>query len=183
MGPPIRMGFGDDRSVDPMPQASNGYPPPYANPQHSQVPFSQPAYQGYPQNLTPRGRPPLDPNPFYSQGTHRGRGGFQHRGKRDPISGDKLRHRNNIHKNRHSNGSSFQSSVTDLPQKPAAEDGSKLGESKKKKKKKRKTNTLGLTPHTEEYEESEEEDDIDEESRLAAAIGGIDGPKYVAPPH
>jgi hypothetical protein len=91
-----------------------------------------------------------------------------------------LRHRN-FNKNRHSNGSSFQSSVTDLPQKPAAEDGNKLGEGKKKKKKKRKTNTLGLTPHTEEYEDSEEEDDADEESRLAAAIESADAPKYVEP--
>jgi hypothetical protein len=178
MGPPIRMGFGDDRSAEPMTQASNGYPPPYTNAQHTPpVPFSQPAYQGYPsQNFSPRGRPPLDPNPFYSQGTHRGRGGFQYRGKRDPMSGDKMRHRS-MNKNRHSNGSSFQGSVTDLPQKPAAEDGNKLGEGKKKKKKKRKTNTLGLTPATEEYEESEEEDDADEESRLAAAIENTETPK------
>jgi hypothetical protein len=92
------------------------------------------------------------------------------------MSGDKMRHRS-MNKNRHSNGSSFQGSVTDLPQKPAAEDGNKLGEGKKKKKKKRKTNTLGLTPHTEEYEESEEEDDADEESRLAAAIENTETPK------
>lgn len=87
-----------------------------------------------------------------------------------------MRHRS-VNKNRHSNGSSFQGSVTDLPQKPVAEDGNKLGESKKKKKKKRKTNTLGLTPATEEYEESEEEDDADEENRLAAAVGSTDAPK------
>ena len=85
-----------------------------------------------------------------------------------------MRHRS-MNKNRHSNGSSFQGSVTDLPQKPAAEDGNKLGEGKKKKK--RKTNTLGLTPYTEEYEDSEEEDDADEESRLAAAIASTETPK------
>ena len=84
-----------------------------------------------------------------------------------------------FNKNRHSNGSSFQSVGTDLPQKPAAEDGTKHGEGKKKKKKKRKTNTLGLTPKTEEYEDSDEEDDADEESRLAVAAENTDGPKYV----
>lgn len=82
-----------------------------------------------------------------------------------------------MNKNRHSNGSSFQSASADLPQKPVGEDGTKHGEGKKKKKKKRKTNTLGLTPHTEEYEDSEEEDDADEESRLAATVESI-GAKY-----
>jgi hypothetical protein len=81
-----------------------------------------------------------------------------------------------MNKNRHSNGSSLQGASTDLPQKPVADDGTKNGEGKKKKKKKRKTNTLGLTPHTEEYEDSEEEDDADEENRLAAAENA-DGPK------
>jgi hypothetical protein len=87
-----------------------------------------------------------------------------------------MRHRS-FNKNRHSNGSSFQGSVTDLPQKPVVEDGDKVGEGKKKKKKKRKTNTLGLTPRTEEYEDSEEEDDADEESRLAAAVENTENPE------
>src|SRR5205814_1575456 len=116
-----------------------------------------------------RGRPPLDPNTFHSHSPNRGRGGFQHRGRRDFNSGDKMRIRS-MNKNRPSNGSSIQSSSADLPQKPVGEDGTKHGEAKKKKKKKRKTNTLGLTPHNEEYEESEEEDDADEETLLAASV-------------
>ncbi|KAI9746115.1 MAG: hypothetical protein M1818_000796 [Claussenomyces sp. TS43310] len=184
MGPPIRMGFDNDRSGESMPQASNGYPQPYVNAQHSSppVPFSQPAYQGYsPQgSFQPRGghqghggRTPLDPNPFHSNGqNHRGRGGFHHRGNKRDFA-DKMRHRNA--KNRDSNGSSYQNSIPSKTPRTANVDSAKSGEGKKKKKKKRKTNTLGLTPATEEYEESEEEDDVDEESRLAAAANDSAG--------
>ncbi len=44
---------------------------------------------------------------------------------------------------------------------------------KPKKKKKRKHNQLGLTPKAEEHESSEEEDDVDEEAKLAAAVGAV----------
>ncbi|KFY84997.1 hypothetical protein V500_08796 [Pseudogymnoascus sp. VKM F-4518 (FW-2643)] len=182
MGPPIRMGFDSDRSAAPMTQAGNGFsPPPYAVPQHgAPVPFSAPAYppqnqyQPYPsQNAFPPrgGRQSLEPNPFQSNGSNRGRGGMQNRGNKREQFGDRARHRGQKHPGAGHNKSFSQGAVTDQPQKPAADAGAKSGE-KRKKKKKRKTNTLGLTPGTEEYQESEDEDDADEEAKLAAAALG-----------
>jgi hypothetical protein len=83
-----------------------------------------------------------------------------------------MRGQRDMSKNRPSNGASIHSSRGELPQKPGGEDGTKHSD-KKKKKKKRKTNTLGLTPHNDEYEDSEEEDDADEEARLAASTEGV----------
>ena len=186
MGPPIRMGFDNDRLAGPVTQASSGFPP-YPNPQHSSPPpYTQAPYQAPPppQDFRGRGghsggqrggqRAPLDPNPFHSnsrggrgdRGERVGRGGFNHqRGKRDPHTGDKARYRN---VKDHNPRSDHLSHVIDLHQKPVQAAGPQNTEGKKKKKKKRRTNTLGLTPRTEDHEESDEEDDADEEARLAA---------------
>lgn len=174
MGPPIRMGFDNDRSAEPMPQASNGYPPPYAQQQGPPVSFPpQPQFQGYPpdRQVQRAPRPALDPNPFYSGSPQRGRGGFHDRGRRGGPPQDRFRGRGGFNnKNRNTGSGSFGSQTTDLPQKPVVDESLKSGDGKKKKKKKRKVNTLGLTPATEDYQDSEEEDDVDEEARLAAKL-------------
>lgn len=158
MGPPIRMGFGENER-DQMAQAGNGFPQPYPT-HHSPAgaPFSQPAYQGYPPNDFSQ-RPPLDQNPFNA--SQRGRGGnqnFRGRGRGD----FQFRGRDN---NRHHNVGQRTSSDNFHPKPAGAEAGGK-------KKKKRRTNTLGLTPNGVDHEDSEEEvDDVDEEARLVTLLG------------
>lgn len=152
-----------------MAQAGNGFPQQYANHQSPpSVPFSQPAYQGYPpQNLHGGQRPPLDPNPFHTS-PHRGRGNMNFRGRGRGDFQNQFRGRDN---NRPYNGGSRSSS--DTYHKPAGADANG------KKKKKRRTNTLGLTPNGVDHEESEEEvDDVDEEARLVTLLGP-DTPQYV----
>ncbi|KAH8820329.1 hypothetical protein F5884DRAFT_661403 [Xylogone sp. PMI_703] len=165
MGPPIRMGFDNDRSGEQITQAGNGYAPQYPNAhQTSPVPFSQPPYQSYPpQNFTHGGqRPPLDPNPYNSTSHNRGggRGGSNFRGR---GRGDHFRHRPHDRHNRF-NGSSG----SPAPAHKSA--GADNDARNKKKNKKRKTNTLGLTPNGPDHEDSEE-DDIDEEVRLVNLLG------------
>ncbi|RFU34356.1 hypothetical protein B7463_g1971, partial [Scytalidium lignicola] len=165
MGPPIRMGFDNDRSGDQIAQAGNGFAPQYPNAhQSSPVPFSQPQYQSYPpQNFTHGGqRPPLDPNPYNSTPHNRGggRGGSNFRGR---GRGDHFRHRPHDRHNR-LNGNS--GSPAPAHKSAGAENDAR----NKKKNKKRKTNTLGLTPNGPDHEDSEE-DDIDEEVRLVNLLG------------
>ncbi|KAF8854454.1 hypothetical protein BDZ45DRAFT_747474 [Acephala macrosclerotiorum] len=163
MGPPIRMGFDNERGGH-MAQASNGFPQQYPNHHTPPAPFNQPSYQGYPpQDFSHGGqRPPLDPNPYNSP--NRGRGGnnnnFRGRGGRDNSQqfrgrGDGRHHNNNGHR-----------ATSENFHKPAGADANG------KKKKKRRTNTLGLTPNGVDHEESEDEvDDADEEARLVTLLG------------
>lgn len=165
MGPPIRMGFDNERGGH-IAQASPGFSPQYANHHSPPVPFNQPAYQGYPpQNFLHGGgqRPPLDPNPFNS-GPHRGRGNANYRGR---GRGD-FSHRGRD--NRHPNG---QRASSESFHKSAGADLNG------KKKKKRRTNTLGLTPNGVDHDSSDDEvDDVDEEARLVTLLGP-DTPQYV----
>ncbi|KAA8573773.1 hypothetical protein EYC84_005336 [Monilinia fructicola] len=145
MGPPIRMGFDNERG-DHMAQAGNGFPTPqYSNHQTSPAPFSQPAYQAYPpQNFSNGGhggqRPTHDSHSFNSS-SNRGRGNGNFRGRgRDNFQ---FRGRDNL-----------------------------TGDNAKKNKKKRRTNTLGLTPNGVDHEDSDDEiDDVDEEARLVTLLG------------
>ena len=157
-----------------MAQASNGFPPNYANHQQSPPvpPFSQPSYQGYPpQNFSHGGaRPPLDPNPFHSNPNRgRGNGNFRGRGRGDF---QQFRGRDNQNHRQFSNGPA--PSTPQVHQKPAGAENA----NGKKNKKKRRTNTLGLTPNGVDHEESDEEDDVDEEARLVTLLGP-DTPQYV----
>ncbi|KUJ11109.1 uncharacterized protein LY89DRAFT_739319 [Mollisia scopiformis] len=161
MGPPIRMGFDNERGGGHMTQASNGFPQQY--PSHTPpAPFTQP-YQNYPpQDFSQGGqRPSLDPNP-YNSGPIRGRGGnnnFRGRGRGDFQQfrgrGDGRHNHNNGHR-----------ATSENFHKPAGADANG------KKKKKRRTNTLGLTPNGVDHEDSDDEvDDADEEARLVTLLG------------
>ena len=166
MGPPIRMGFDNERGGGHMAQASNGFPQQYPN--HTpQPPFTQPSYQSFPPQDFSGQRQALEPNPYTSP--NRGRGGnnnFRGRGRGDFQQfrgrGDGRHHNNNGHR-----------ATSDNFHKPAVADANG------KKKKKRRTNTLGLTPNGVENEVSEDEvDDADEEARLVTLLGP-DTPQYV----
>ncbi|KAM0143724.1 hypothetical protein ACHAP3_000984 [Botrytis cinerea] len=164
MGPPIRMGFENERG-DHMAQAGNGFPTPqYSNHQTSPAPFSQPAYQAYPpQNFSNGGhggqRPSHDSHSFNSSSNRgRGNGNFRGRGRGDNFQ---FRGRDN---NRSFNGNS---QSPPMHFKPAG-----AGDNAKKNKKKRRTNTLGLTPNGVDHEDSDDEiDDVDEEARLVTLLG------------
>ena len=171
MGPPIRMGFGENERNQ-MAQAGPSFPQPYLN-HHSPAapPFSQPQYQGYPPSDFSQ-RPPLDQNPFNA--SQRGRGGNQNfRGRGQERGSSQFRGRdNNRHHNNNNGGQNGHRSSENFHKPAGAEAGSK-------KKKKRRTNTLGLTPNGADHEDSEEEiDDVDEEARLVTLLGP-DTPLYV----
>lgn len=173
MGPPIRMGFDNDRGGGHMTQASNGFPQQYQN--HTPTtPYAQPPYQGFqpPQDFSGQ-RSSLDPNP-YNSSPNRGRGGnnnFRGRGRGD-FQQFRGRGDGNHHNNHHHNGNGHRATSNNY-QKPAGADANG------KKKKKRRTNTLGLTPNGVDHEDSDDEvDDADEEARLVTLLGP-DTPQYV----
>ncbi|CAG8952128.1 hypothetical protein HYFRA_00000866 [Hymenoscyphus fraxineus] len=164
MGPPIRMGFDNDRGNH-VPQASNGFPLPFQTHQSSPVPFNQP-YQSYPPQNFSGQRPPLDPNPFNS-GPQRGRGGHMNNHNRGGGGRNRgefsFRGRDHRHS---SNGHGHRASSENFHKSHSSEPNGK------KKKKRRTTNTLGLTPNGADHEESEEEnDEVDEEARLVTLLG------------
>ncbi|CZS89414.1 uncharacterized protein RAG0_00826 [Rhynchosporium agropyri] len=181
MGPPIRMGFDNERGGGGhMAQVGPPFPHHFANHQSPPPAFSPPHYQPYPtQDFSHAGqRQALEPNP-YNSGPNRGRGNsnvrgrgggggargdYQHsrggRGDRDRGDrGDRGDHRNNHH-------GGNQRATSENRQRSAGADPNG------KKKKKRRTNTLGLTPNGVEHEDSEDEvDDADEEARLVTLLG------------
>lgn len=172
MGPPIRMGFDNQRGGCHVAQAGNGFSSPHIN-HHSPSQFHQSSFQNSyppPEYAQPAQRLPADPNSYSSP--QRGRGGtssFRGRGRGD-FSQTPLRNRSEP-RNQQTN---VQKLTPEIPQKPVNL------EAPSKKKKKRKTNTLGLTPNGVEHEESEDEiDDIDEEARLVTLLGP-DTPQYVS---
>lgn len=182
-------------------QPPNAYPPqqqyqspaPHYSPVHA-LPaapaFNSPPYAGYPPNTNHGGRggnrEALEPNPFHSSAGNRGGRGGMHNGRgRGGRDNNTFNDRNKFNRNdrntrdyrenRDNRGGrdgnknqKKQDNAASIPS--AAVDTAENGKSKKKKKK-RKTNTLGLTPAGEDHVDSEEEDDVDEEARLAAAIG------------
>jgi hypothetical protein len=172
MGPPIRMGFDNERGGGHMAQAGNGFPHQYANHQSPPAPFSQPPYQGYPPQDFGGQRPPLDPNP-YNSSPNRGRGGNSNFRGRDRGNFQQFsRGGGRDHNNRHQNNGHRASSENYHKSAGADANG-------KKKKKRRTTNTLGLTPNGVDHEDSEDEiDDVDEEARLVTLLGP-DTPQYV----
>lgn len=155
MGPPIRMGFDQQRNghqtqqyAQPMADVFN------ANQHRLSNGNDSPYRQGSPIDFPSGGQEP--PNPF--PGYH-GRG--QKRGYGEAFN----RPRNQNHRTQVAPAVPSFGSPLPLPVKPPA-----LHEhTRKPKKKKRKHNQLGLTPKAEEHESSEEEeDDADEEASLAA---------------
>lgn len=160
MGPPLRMGFDQERGdlrVQQYPQPSI---PNAANP------YQNGTYNG-------SGSPYQHNSPMSNHSTyHESPKPFSgHRGQ-----GQKRRHGDAFSKPRNHNPRpqaapavpSFGAPLP-LPVKPPVpQEGPR-----KQRKKKRKHNQLGLTPKMEEHESSEEdEDDADEEARLAAAAAG-----------
>lgn len=159
MGPPIRMGFDEDRHKrQPLSlphlmasgamSSQNGLPNGNGSP-----------YRHDPAMSVPQARHG-SPNSFVG---HRGRG--QKRGHREAFG----RPRNHNSRPQAAPAVPSFGGALPLPLKPP----SSQDHSRKPRKKKRKHNQLGLTPKTEEHESSEEEeDDADEESRLATVSAG-----------
>lgn len=168
MGPPIRMGFGNEngRVTSPIPPTSYGFPENSMNFERADprstfqedAPFNHQRGRG-------RGR---------SSGRYqRGRGYYSLRGRQE--SG-------NIFKES-SRPTQVAPAVPQfgnpLPVKPPNSQplADQVEAKKTKKKKKRRVNQLGLTPKAEEHVSSSEEED--EEAKLAAAVGtGINGQQY-----
>ncbi|KAM3074842.1 hypothetical protein ACMFMG_008255 [Clarireedia jacksonii] len=161
MGPPIRMGFDNERGEH-MAQAGNGFPPQFPNHSSPPAPFSQPSYQGYPPQNFPHGgqRPPLDSHQFNSNPNRgRGNGNFRGRGRDNFQFRGRDNNRSQFSNNSHS--------PHQMHSRPAG-----AGDHAKKNKKKRRTNTLGLTPNGVDHEDSDDEiDDVDEEARLVTLLG------------
>ncbi|KAL8691384.1 MAG: hypothetical protein Q9218_003378 [Villophora microphyllina] len=164
MGPPIRLGFGNEQgtATPPLPPPHDGL---HGNTTKSQRGESRPSFQQ---------------DSFFGHQRGRGRG----RG-RSPnwYQGDRGHHSTG---SRHDSGSNFNDSGrptqvapavpafgNPLPVKPPSpQPPASQAEVKKpwpKKKKKRRVNQLGLTPKAEEHVSSSEEED--EEAKLAAKVG------------
>lgn len=160
MGPPIRLGFDSGYPLDThrSPILAQSYPqlaedrarPFYNNSREGNRP---PYRQNSPGNS--RFARIGSPNSFQGQ---RNRG--QKRGHADAFGGSR---KNNP---KSQVAPAIPSFGIPLPTKPPAPQ-----EPGRKRKKKRRHNQLGLTPRAEEHESSGEEDDVDEETKLAAAVG------------
>ncbi|KAL8654383.1 MAG: hypothetical protein Q9210_001543 [Variospora velana] len=171
MGPPIRLGFGDQQGMD---QRRFSYNPhTHANPSMS--------------NHAPDLMPPSLEGPSYGSragGHHhtnpRGRGGDRGRGRDRGRGHVQFDRRGNSDVSSASRSSSRKTQVAPavpsfgnpLPLKPPI---SKTEDRKPGKKKKRRINQLGLTPKNEEHVSSSEEEDVDEEVKLAAAVAPAEG--------
>ncbi|RKF71760.1 putative ccch zinc finger protein [Golovinomyces cichoracearum] len=163
MGPPIRMGFDNDRGGGHMAQASNGFTNSHVI-HHPHANFPQPPIHSYPPQDFPHvvQRLPSDTNQYSSPQKSRG-GSTNFKGKSRTDSHQS--HSRNRTDNRHHQSSGAKSTNENYPKVYGTD-------STVKKKKKRKTNTLGLTPNGPEHEDSDDEvDDIDEEARLVTLLG------------
>lgn len=171
MGPPIRLGFGDQQSMDQRDYSCN--PHPHNNPSVSHhIPDPMPPYQegssygsragGY-HYSNPQGR-----GGDRGRGRDRGRGhGYSNRrGNSDVSSSSHLSSRKT------QVAPAVPSFGNPLPLKPPI---SQPVDKKPGKKKKRRINQLGLTPKNEEHVSSSEEEDADEELKLGAAVGPAGG--------
>lgn len=167
MGPPIRLGFGDQQGMD---QRINPYN------HHDQADSGMNHYSSHSM-------------PLYREGSSCGsRGGRQHsphrqgRGRGHGRGRGQANRRGNPDAANAINSSSRKTQVAPavpsfgnpLPLKPPIP---QMEEKKPSKKKKRRVNQLGLTPTNNEHVSSSEEEDVDEESKLATAVGaaGIAG--------
>lgn len=156
MGPPIRLGFGDQQGMEARPFSPN----------HQGHPDHSVAYHFFDSRPQYRQGSPHGSKPVRHQPTNRQRGGRGHhsmRGNRSANSGstDFIR--------KSQVAPAVPSFGNPLPTKPPAPE---VEAKKPKKKKKRRTNQLGLTPKTEEHlSSSEEEDEVDEELKLAKSVG------------
>ena len=163
MGPPIRMGFNDNRAGGY--QHSPLHPQPYNHPHtngvthrpNGQLPLHPPPYPRHPPDASYHNRRD-SPNPFPG---HQNRG--QKRGRSETFG--RSRDRNT----KVQAAPAVPSFGIALPEKPhITQQGAR-----KPRKKKRKHNQLGLTPKAEEHESSSEEEILlDEEAELAANVPG-----------
>ena len=166
MGPPIRMGFSDERpEVYRQTQApAKQYPDKHYQ---ERAPASSSHYQNGP--YFDSREPRRQDSPSYSRSHHRNSpNAFPNHHSR----GNRRGHSDTHGRSRNPNSKSqiapaVPSFGSPLPGRSitAQESG------RKPRKKKRRHNQLGLTPKTEEHESSEEEEDVDEEAKLAAAAG------------
>lgn len=166
MGPPLRLGFGDQQSID---QRQFPYSPhTHANPRMSHhAPDSMPSYLEGPSYGSWAG--------VHHHASPRGRGGDRGRGRDRGRGHGQFDRRGNSDVSSASRSSSRKTHVAPavpsfgnpLPLKPPI---SKTEDKKPGKKKKRRINQLGLTPKNEEHVSSSAEEDADEEVKLAAAV-------------
>lgn len=155
MGPPIRMGFDDDKRDH---QPSSRTQPTSSSAISFQTGMSNDGGSLYPYDPTMAVQLARHDSPQSFPG-HRGSG--QKRGHREAFG----RQRNQNSRPQAAPAVPSFGGALPLPVKPP----SIQDHARKPRKKKRKHNQLGLTPKKEEHESSEEEeDDADEESRLAA---------------
>ncbi|KAL8720666.1 MAG: hypothetical protein Q9225_002495 [Loekoesia sp. 1 TL-2023] len=155
MGPPIRLGFGDQQDIDPRPFHLNHHGQAHGDTGHYSSAPTPPRQQSSSYgSQTGRHRP--------SNQQRRGRGYFNGRGRADAAGSfhDPSR--------KIQVAPAVPSFGNPLPTKPPAPQE----EAKKIKKKKRRVNQLGLTPKTEDYISSSAEEDADEELKLAATVAG-----------
>lgn len=157
MGPPLRMGFNNVYSAaNQQPQSPSQILPSRANPfQHGTRPFMRPSFPTNSPSISSSTRH-NSPNPFSD---NRSRGQRRH----NDASGGQRRFNTKTQV-----APAVPSFGNPLPVKPPAPQEM----ARRPKKKKRRHNQLGLTPKTLEHESSEEEEnDVDEETKLAVAVG------------
>ncbi|KAL8842696.1 MAG: hypothetical protein Q9170_000352 [Blastenia crenularia] len=155
MGPPIRLGFDNQRAGD-----SGPFPPN----QHGYNNTDTAPYPSVSTTLYQRGSPHGSQSEHYrsSNQQRRGRGHFNGRARADAPG---LHHNSN---RKTQVAPAVPCFGNPLPTKPPATQM----EVKKLRKKKRRVNQLGLTPNMEEHISSSEDEDADEELKLASTVTG-----------
>ncbi|KAL9601393.1 MAG: hypothetical protein Q9219_002569 [cf. Caloplaca sp. 3 TL-2023] len=152
MGPPIRLGFGDQQGTD-----GNSYPLNHHGPETSAVGY--PATTFYPQGSSYSPQSSLHGS---SNQQRRGRGAFRSRGRANSAGpSHNYNHKTQV-------APAVPSFGNPLPTKPPAP----REEAKKIRKKRRRVNQLGLTPKIDVDLSSSEADDDEEELKLGTAING-----------
>lgn len=166
MGPPIRLGFGDEQSIDPRQHASSHqYQGNSAMDFYSQD--SLPPSRGGSSYRARGGGHPPQTQPGRGRGRGRGQGSFSRRGNSDaPTASHALTRKTQV-------APAVPSFGNPLPLKPPIPH---VDDTKPGKKKKRRANQLGLTPKTGERVSSSEEEDVDEELKLGVAAGRAAAP-------
>ncbi|KAL8907600.1 MAG: hypothetical protein Q9207_001337 [Kuettlingeria erythrocarpa] len=166
MGPPIRLGFGEQQGIDPRQHPSNHqYQGNTAADSHLQDPL--PLSRGGPSYRARGGGHPPQTQPVRGRGRGRGPGPFNRRGNADaPTASHAFARKTQV-------APAVPSFGNPLPLKPPIPH---VEDTKPGKKKKRRANQLGLTPKTDEQISSSEEEDADEEVKLGAAAGRAGSP-------
>ena len=157
MGPPIRLGFGDQQAKDLRPFSSDHHGHAHSDAGH------------YASATTP----PYHENSSYAahSGRHRS-SNQQRRGRGHFIGRGRAGAANSFHDSSRKPqvAPAVPSFGNPLPTKPPASHDEVKKD--KKKKKKRSINQLGLTPKTDEHISSSEDEDADEELKLGTSIDG-----------